>query len=183
MAKAVGLLELAGIAPGYVVANEVGKQTSVDFWVADTLCPGRFLLVIFGDTASVQMAMEMAVNLAKDEILSEGILANIDAEVFRALQSPGKVAAHQALGIVETLAIAPAILAADGALKTAQVELVELRITGGMGGKALVCFAGEVNAVQVALAHIRNLVDPVALASSVLLASPHPELVAFWEQV
>jgi microcompartment protein CcmL/EutN len=181
MPKAVGLLELAGIAQGYLVANEVGKQTSIDFWLADTICPGHFLMIIFGDTASIVVAMEMAEKLAKDEILSQGVLANIDAQVFRALRSPKKIALNQALGIVETLTIAPAILAADGAVKTAQVELIELRIAGGMGGKALVCFTGEVGAVQAALAHIQNLVGPDVLASSVLLPSPHPELLAFWQ--
>ncbi|NMB46772.1 MAG: BMC domain-containing protein [Firmicutes bacterium] len=181
MGNAVGLLELAGIASGYQVADEVGKHATVDFWLADTICPGRFLMIVSGDTASVTVAMEMAEVLGKDEVLSQGILANIDASVFQVLTSPKGLPEGRAVGIVETLAITPAILAADGAVKTAQVELVELRIAGGMGGKALVCFAGAVDAVQAALAHIEHLIEPAALANTVLLASPHPDLLAHWQ--
>lgn len=181
MNKAVGLLELASLADGYLVANEIKKNTMTRLWLADPICPGRFLLIISGDVASVRAAMEMAQAVVQDEILSEGMLASIDPGVLEALVSPKGLPAGKALGIVETLAIAPAILAADGAVKTAPVELVELRIAGGMGGKALVCFAGEVDAVEAALTQAWHLVQPGALASSVLLASPHPELLAQWQ--
>lgn len=182
MDKAVGILELAGVAKGYLVANEIKKNTMIKLWLADPICPGHFLLIISGDVASIRMAMERAQTLAQqDEVLSQGMLANIDHGVLQVLVSPKGLPEDKALGIVETLAIAPAILAADGAVKTAQVELVELRIAGGMGGKALVCFAGDVDAVGVALARIQHLVEPSALASSVLLAAPHPELLAQWQ--
>ncbi len=181
MAQAVGLLELAGIPLGYLIANEVSKNTVVDLYLADPVCPGSFLLIIAGDAANVAIAMEVAKRLGKDHILSQGMLASIDAAVLRALASPRGFSGDKALGIVETSGIAPGILAADGAVKTAQVELMELRIAGGMGGKALVCFAGEIDAVQMALDHIQELVEPSVLISSILLSLPHPELLNHWQ--
>ncbi|NLJ24421.1 MAG: BMC domain-containing protein [Firmicutes bacterium] len=181
MDKAVGILELASVADGYLVANEIKKNTVTRLWLADPICPGRFLLIISGDVASIRAAMEMAQALVQDEILSEGMLASIHPGVLEALVSPKGLPVGKALGIVETLAIAPAILAADGAVKTAQVELIELRIAGGMGGKALVLFAGEVDAVKAALTKAQHLVEPTALASSVLVASPHLELLSQWQ--
>mgnify|MGYP000846033377 FL=1 len=181
MGKAVGILEIAGIAPGYLLANEINKHTAVDVLQAGTICPGNFLMIISGDTASVATAMELVQTSGAEGVISHGMLANIDQGVVQALVSPRSIPLDQAMGIVETLAITPAILAADGAVKAASVELIDVRIAGGMAGKALVVFAGAVDAVQAALAHVAQLLDPEDLASAVLLASPHPELLAHWQ--
>ncbi len=181
MAKAVGLLEIAGIAPGYLAANEISKHTGVDLWLANPICPGYFIVVVAGDAASVEAAMDLALTLGEGEPISRGMLANVDERVLKVLQSPPGIQPGRALGIVETFGAAPAILAADGAVKAAPVELVELRIGGGMGGKALVGFAGAVDAVEAAAAHVRQLVEPEQLAHAAVLAAPHPEIIAHWQ--
>ena len=181
MAKAVGLLEIAGIAPGYLAANEISKHTAVDLWLANPICPGSFIVVFAGDAANVKAAMDLAAALGQDDVISKGMLANIDDRVLKARQNPPGLPLGRALGIVETFGAASAILAADGAVKTAAEELVELRIGGGMGGKALVCFAGTVDAVQAAAAHIRQLVEPAELGHTAVLTAPHPELIAHWQ--
>ena len=53
--------------------------------------------------------------------------------------------------------VAPAVLAADGAVKSVAVELVELRLTGGMAGKALIILAGSVDAVKSALDYVKGV--------------------------
>ncbi len=181
MAKAVGLLEIAGIAPRYLAANEISKHTGVDLWLANPICPGYFIVVVAGDAASVEAAMDLALALGEGEPISRGMLANVDERVLKVLQSPPGIQPGRALGIVETFGAAPAILAADGAVKAAPVELVELRIGGGMGGKALVGFAGAVDAVEAAAAHVRQLVEPEQLAHAAVLAAPHPEIIAHWQ--
>ena len=181
MAEAVGLLEIAGIASGHLAANEISKHTAVELWLANPICPGYFIVVVAGDTASVEAAMDLAAALGEGEVISRGMLANIDERVLKAFQSPPGMQPGRALGIVETFGAAPAILAADGAVKAAAVELVEVRIGGGMGGKALVCFTGAVDAVEAAAAHIRQLVEPELLAYAAVLPAPHPEIIAHWQ--
>ncbi len=181
MAKAVGLLEIAGIAPGYLAANEVSKHTAVDLWLANPICPGYFIVVVAGDAASVKAAMDIAAAWGEGEVISQGMLADGDDKVLKVLQNPPGMKPGPARGIVETFGAAAAVLAADGAVKTAAVELVELRIGGGMGGKALVCFAGDVDAVESAAAHVRQLVEPAQLAHVAVLPAPHPEIVAHWQ--
>ena len=85
-----------------------------------------------------------------------------------------------AIGIVETIEwLRPA---ADGAVKSVAVELVELRLTGGMAGKALIILAGSVDAVKSALDYVQGSLNPSDIVSAVLLASPHPRLLAHWQQ-
>ncbi len=182
MGKAVGLLELGQIAPGYLIANEVSKHTSVRILQAGTICPGGFLMVILGDTADVQVAMEMVEKLNMQGVLSHGMLANIDHRVLEAMVEFKEIPRDTAIGIVETIGVAPAVLAADGAVKSGAVELVELRLTGGMAGKALIILAGSVDAVKSALDYVQGSLNPSDIVSAVLLASPHPRLLAHWQQ-
>ena len=56
----------------------------------------------------------------------------------------------EAIGIIETKEVAPAIYAGDAAVKSANIKLIEAR--NQPGGKGLVVLAGEVGAVRTAVA-------------------------------
>lgn len=181
MGNAVGLLEMAQIAFGYWIAHELSKHAAIDMLWAETICPGHFLVIFTGSSASVEAAMEMFSNFDESEVISYGMLANIHRDVMGTLQNPRGMGQGQALGIIETLGIAPAISAADGMVKGAAVNLVDIRFAGGMAGKALVMCEGRVDAVQAALDHAAKLLEPADVVSAVILASPHPELMGHWQ--
>ncbi|MFQ9511647.1 MAG: BMC domain-containing protein, partial [Lachnospiraceae bacterium] len=79
-----------------------------------------------------------------------------------------------ALGVLETYDAAAIIVAADQAAKTADVELIELRLARGMCGKSFMLLTGDVAAVQAAIERARNIVgeNGMYLDSSVI---PHPD--------
>jgi microcompartment protein CcmL/EutN len=82
-----------------------------------------------------------------------------------------------AIGVVETNTVASAIVAADLALKTATVDLLELRIANGLGGKSFFTLTGEVSDVRSAVAAgARTASERGLLAREVVIARPHPEL-------
>ena len=64
------------------------------------------------------------------------------------------VGAADAVGIFETFSVASSLLAADAAAKAAQVEVAELRLADGLGGKAYFVVAGE--QADVEAAHVRR---------------------------
>ncbi|NMB24523.1 MAG: BMC domain-containing protein [Firmicutes bacterium] len=181
MGNAVGLLELSQIASGYWLAHELSKHVAVDMIWAETICPGHFLMIFTGASASVEVAMEMSKNVDASGVISHGMLANIHPDVMGVLQNPRGMGRSKALGMIETLGIAPAILAADGMVKGAAVDLVDIRLAGGMAGKALVMCEGRVDAVKAALDYAVELLEPVDVVSAVTLASPHPELMSYWQ--
>lgn len=83
----------------------------------------------------------------------------------------------QALGLIETRGLVPAIEAADVMLKTAQVELVERTFVGG--GLVTIAVTGEVGAVKVAVEAAAAAVDrfgPPALISQHVIARPHQDI-------
>jgi microcompartment protein CcmL/EutN len=55
---------------------------------------------------------------------------------------------EDALGIIETLTAASAIVAADLAVKAASVTLRDLRLANGIGGKGVITLSGTVSDVQ-----------------------------------
>jgi microcompartment protein CcmL/EutN len=63
-------------------------------------------------------------------------------------------------------------------VKTADVDLVDVRLGTGIGGKSFVILTGEVAAVSEAVkAGINTPNAEGMLVSSVVIPSPHPELL------
>jgi microcompartment protein CcmL/EutN len=85
------------------------------------------------------------------------------------------------VGVIETFSGATAIKAADIAVKTAHVQLYDLRVSRGMGGKGVVILTGAVGdvtaAVDAGAAHAEAL---GLLNSKSVIPAPHKEL---WEQL
>ena len=79
--------------------------------------------------------------------------------------------------VLETFDAAAIFVAADLAAKTAEVELVEIRVARGMCGKSYMYLTGEVAAVEAAIAKAKDAVgeNGMYLDSSVI-ASPDEEL-------
>ena len=85
------------------------------------------------------------------------------------------------LGIVETFSAASAIKAADIAVKTAKVEIYDLRVSRGMGGKGVVMLTGEIGDVTAAIEAGANYAKSVSMLSSyTVIAAPHKDL---WKQM
>jgi microcompartment protein CcmL/EutN len=57
-----------------------------------------------------------------------------------------------ALGVIETFSAAACIVAADAAAKAAEVDVLDVRLAMGLGGKAFCLLSGDVGAVEQAVA-------------------------------
>ncbi len=56
------------------------------------------------------------------------------------------------MGIIETVTAAVCIVAADAAAKTADIQLLEIRLANGLGGKSFVLMEGDVADVEASVA-------------------------------
>lgn len=83
----------------------------------------------------------------------------------------------QALGLIETKGLVPAIISADAMVKAANVNLLEKTYVGG--GLVTITIIGDVGAVQAAVeagsAAVKNI-NEVALVSQHVIPRPHEEL-------
>lgn len=151
---AIGLIELSSIARGVTVADAMVKTAPVGSLYAGTVHPGKYLVLVSGDTASVEEAMDAGIAAAGSRALDTMFLPDIDPGVVFALTEPavGADLGDEAVGIVETSTVATLLGAADAGAKAARVAVAGIRLADGLGGKAYVVFAGEVAEVEAALA-------------------------------
>lgn len=174
MSKAIGMVEYKTVSAGVVAADAMVKTSEVSIIEAQTVCPGKYIVIISGDLSAVNAAVETAKTLHGMHLINSFVLGNPHESIFPAIYGATGIEAVSALGIMETYDATSIIVAADEAAKTAIVDLVELRIARGMCGKSYLMLTGEVAAVEAAIERARSVTakDGMFLDSSVIA---HPD--------
>lgn len=178
MKRAIGVIEIKNIARGFLVADAMLKAANVELLMANSLCPGKFIVMVAGDVGAVQNAVRSGRAAGGAEsIVDETVISNIHDDILKALSGSTEVKKIRALGIIETYSVASAIAAADAAAKSAAIELLEVRLARGMGGKSTVSLTGEVGSVTAAVrAAITAIQDSGYLVDHIVLPAPHNAL-------
>lgn len=177
MMVSIGIIEINNIAKGYLVCDNILKKSQVQMVMAQPVCPGKFVMIFGGSVSSVKVACDYVRVHFFENVLDISEFGNIDVRVFDALNGAAGGDTSGALGIVETFSVSSCILAADAALKAANVEVVELRVARGMAGKSYVALSGNVAAVTAGVeAGAQNAIENGLLNDTAVIASPHEDL-------
>ena len=175
--KAVGLIELSSIAAGFAVADTMLKAGDVKLLLSRSICSGKYMVLIGGDTAGVQAAVAAGVEAANGCLIDSTISSSLHPEVLAAIGRSSVAEPTGALGILESFNISSIINAADAAAKAAEVTLLEVRLAMALGGKAFVTMTGSVSSVQAAVSAGRNvLAEAGVLVNAVMISRPHPDV-------
>ncbi len=175
---AIGVVETNSIPLGVLAGDAMVKAAAVEVCAAQTACAGKYIVVVSGEVAAVRAAVAAGVESAGMALIDSLIIPNVDERVVVAMAGAACPERVQALGLVETFSLASTISAADVAVKTAQVELIEVRLGRGMGGKSFLIFTGEVAAVEAAGKAIEESEESKGLIGSmVTIPSPHMDIV------
>jgi microcompartment protein CcmL/EutN len=175
--KSIGLIELSSVAAGFSVADTMLKAGNVHLLLSRSICSGKYMVLIGGETAAVEAAVAAGAEAANGCFIDSFTIANVHPDVFVALSRAQPVEADGALGILESFNVATLIRAADAAAKAAAVQLLELRLAMALGGKAFCTMTGDVASVQAAVAAGRQvLADAGVLVNAVVISRPHPDV-------
>lgn len=178
MLRAIGMIELTSIAKGINTVDAMLKTADVQIISATPVCPGKFIAIVHGDVAAVESAVQAGRKVAGEYLVDEFILANVHPGVFPAITATSMPKETGALGIIESFSVASMIVAADFALKAANVEAMELRLGSGLGGKAYFTFTGDVAAVEASVeAGAASVKEKGLLVETVVIPSP---MKALW---
>lgn len=174
MSKAIGMIEYKTVSAGVVAADAMVKTSDVSIIEAQTVCPGKYIVIITGDLSAVDAAVSTAKVQHGEQLINSFVLGNPHESIFPAIYGATEIEDVSALGILETYDAASMIVAADEAAKTAIVDLIELRLARGMCGKSYMMLTGEVAAVEAAIERARQTVGKggMYLDSSVIA---HPD--------
>ncbi|QNO13995.1 BMC domain-containing protein [Alkalicella caledoniensis] len=179
MKKSIGLIEFKSIAKGIEATDEMIKSANVELVLSTPICPGKYISLISGDVGAVKNAIEVGKNVGSSFTVEYHVISNISEAVFPALTATGEIEKISSLGIIETISAITSIVVGDMALKAANVQLLEIRLARGLGGKGFVLITGEVAAVKQAIkACENNLEDSGGIISAVSIASPNKELIS-----
>ena len=174
---ALAAVETGSIAQGTVAGDAMVKTASVTLVEARAVSPGKFWILIGGDVAEVRAALARGLQAAADSLLDSFFIPQLHDGVMPALQGTAGGGDDDALGVIETLTAASAILASDQAAKAARVTLRHIRLADGLGGKGYVFLSGEVSDVQAAVeAGREDARKKGLLVRSVVIPRLHPQM-------
>lgn len=174
----VGFLELTSIAGGIEVADAMMKSADVELLFAKASCPGKYYIMISGFVSGVENAIRQGRNLGKGFVVNSLVLPRIHPQVIQAINQsaiPEKIAA---IGVAEFFSVTSAVLAADMAVKSANVELIDVRLGTGIGGKSFVVLTGDTASVSGAvLAAASSQEDSGMLVNHTVIPNPDKAII------
>jgi microcompartment protein CcmL/EutN len=147
---------------------------------ASPVQPGKYVLLFTGSVQEVSSSARRGAEVAGPDLVDQLVIPQLHEQVVPILRRRGGKINGQidAVGVVETSTVASTVLSADLALKTASVDLLDLRLANGLGGKSFFVITGEVSDVRSAVAAAaRRAQESGLLAREVVIPRPHPDLV------
>ena len=170
MMETIGFLELNSIAKGVEVADIVLKTAAVNLVFSRSGCPGKYYLLFTGEVAAVQASIDAGCELGGHHVVDHCVIPRVHPQVIKAINMTSAPDHMNAVGVMEFFS--------DAAVKAADVDLIDVRLGTGIGGKSFVILTGEVAAVRASIdAGINTPAAEGMLVSSVVIPSPHPELL------
>jgi microcompartment protein CcmL/EutN len=154
MKNAIGLIETTSIARGIETADAMIKAADVKLYLARTVCPGKYIILVGGDVDAVNSSVERGKEVAREYMADTVLIPNLHDDIFPAIEGVAEVpnlGERWALGAIETFSVTSCILAADAAVKASNIILLDIRPAVGLGGKSFTTMIGEVSAVESAV--------------------------------
>ena len=181
MYKSIGVIELKCVPKGVEAADAALKSAGIEMVSAHPSCPGKYEIILTGSISNVTAAIDHVRERFDGYVIDSAVMGKIDEQVIKALFGTQVGERKGSLGLIETFSASSAIKAADIAVKTARVEIYDLRVSRGMGGKGVIMLTGDVGDVTAAVEAGANYAKELStLSSFTVIASPHSEL---WNQM
>ena len=178
MKKSIGFVELKSIPVGIKTADEMLKAGDIEILLATPICPGKYVIIVCGQVGPVKAAMAKAEMIAGIYLIENYHIDNINEKVLPAISGVTDVGDVKAIGTIETISALTSVIAGDIAVKAAKVEIVDIRIARGLGGKGFLVFTGEVSSVKSAMqACLNKMGEEGVITSTSVIASPHKDLI------
>lgn len=176
--NALGMIETNSIPMGVNAGDAMLKAATVELVCAQPVCAGKYIVLITGEVAAVKEAVAAGKETAGSRLIDSMIIPNVHQQVPKAINACNDIGQVSAVGVMEAFSLCAAVVVADAAVKAADVDLIDVRLGRGLGGKSFITLTGEVAAVRAAIAAGENMPEAKGLMSeSVVIPSPHPDII------
>ena len=87
---AIGMVELNSIARGIETCDYMVKAAQVDLIRSSTVCPGKYMILIAGDTGDVKASMAEGIKRGGECVVDTLTLPNVHPQVIQAIRKAGR---------------------------------------------------------------------------------------------
>ncbi len=175
---ALALLEFDSVTAGIVAGDAMVKRAPVTALHTGTVQPGHYLVLVAGEVGDVEEAVAAGTGVSGDAMLDLVLLPDIHPTVVEALRGARREGRAEALGIIETISVASIIEAADAGVKGASVDILEMHLADGLGGRGYLLFGGPVSDVEAAVEIGSGRVHQGHLVRRAVISQLHAEMRA-----
>ena len=76
MSKAIGMAEFKTVSAGITAADAMVKTADVEIIEAETVCPGKYIVILTGELSAVNASVETAKTLHATHLIDSFVLGN-----------------------------------------------------------------------------------------------------------
>ena len=87
MALAIGMIELSSIARGIDTCDYMVKAAQVDLLRASTVCPGKYIIIVAGNTGDVRASMAEGRKRGAEFVVDELLIPNVHDQLIPAISA------------------------------------------------------------------------------------------------
>ena len=91
MGKAICMLELSSIARGIETSDYMIKAAQVSLLRSSTVCPGKYMIIVGGDTGAVRASMEAGIAQGGEFVVDSLLIPNVHDQLFPAISGTVEV--------------------------------------------------------------------------------------------
>ena len=106
---AIGMVELNSIARGIETCDYMVKAATVELLRSSTVCPGKYLILIAGETGDVKASMTEGIKRGGECVVDTLTIPNIHADVIQAISMTTQIERPGAVGVLEYYSVASAM--------------------------------------------------------------------------
>lgn len=82
---AIGVVETVSIPLGVLAGDQMVKTAQVELVTAQTVCAGKYIVVVSGEVAAVRSAVAAGIESAASALVDSLVIANVDERVVAAM--------------------------------------------------------------------------------------------------
>ena len=153
---AIALIEFSSIAKGILAVDTMLKCAPISLIKSGTVSKGKYLILLGGSVASVDLAYNEGITKGEDTIVDCVHLPDIHPQVYDAILGARKSGVDDAIATIELKTVAAIVRATDAAIKGAEVDIVEIRIADQIGGKAFSILTGKLEDILASVKHAKD---------------------------
>ena len=170
MNKSIGAIEFKSIAKGIEVSNEMIKKSSVDVLYLKSICPGKFLIIVGGETSYINECVDYGIKLGEGYIVDNFVINAISQEILDGFKNK-----YQKLDSI--VSIGAGIKMLDKTLKSGDLVLVKLQLSFAIGGKLVYIVAGDLSSLEYALKESENVVREKEVIYKTVMPSVDSQII------